>query len=269
MQGFSLSVRTRVAADEAVQNARALLQAYTRTWILGGNSTDERPDQARARRHLGRRTGSQRLWLELTERRGGASTAPSVSVSAERRPQQQAAREHQERRHDQDRHRRQLRAEPVPGRRRQDRQGMDVDLFNAVAHEVRRQDRVAARPTSPASSPASQGKKYDMGISSFTINDERMKQVNMVSYFYAGTQWATRRRATRRASTPTMPCGKNIAVQNSTVQETRRPAGAAEEVRQQPDQRPVRQGPGARPPPPWSPARPTPCWPTPRSSRTR
>ena len=35
------------------------------------------------------------------------------------------------------------------------------------------------------------GKKYDMGISSFTINPERMKQVNMVSYFRAGTQWAT------------------------------------------------------------------------------
>ena len=35
------------------------------------------------------------------------------------------------------------------------------------------------------------GKKYDMGISSFTINPERMKEVDMVSYFNAGTQWAT------------------------------------------------------------------------------
>ena len=30
-----------------------------------------------------------------------------------------------------------------------------------------------------------------MGISSFTINAERMKEVDMVSYFNAGTQWAT------------------------------------------------------------------------------
>ena len=69
-------------------------------------------------------------------------------------------------------------------------QGMDVDVFNAVA---------PSSGSRPSGNPADfgsiingvNGKKYDMGISSFTINDERMKQVNMVSYFNAGTQWAT------------------------------------------------------------------------------
>ena len=34
--------------------------------------------------------------------------------------------------------------------------------------------------------------KYDIGVSSFTINDKRKQQVNMVSYYNAGTQWADR-----------------------------------------------------------------------------
>ena len=63
------------------------------------------------------------------------------------------------------------------------------------------------------------GNKYDMGISSFTINDERMKQVNMVSYFKAGTQWAPQP-GNPKGVDPDNACGKNIAVQTGTVQET-------------------------------------------------
>jgi len=68
--------------------------------------------------------------------------------------------------------------------------GMDVDLFNAVAQQfgvtVEWQpagfDTIIAGVTSG---------KYDVGVSSFTINDKRKQQVNMVSYFNAGTQWAS------------------------------------------------------------------------------
>ena len=62
------------------------------------------------------------------------------------------------------------------------------------------------------------GKKYDMGISSFTINPERMKQVNMVSYFSAGTQWATAK-GNPKGVDPDNACGKNIAVQSNTTQD--------------------------------------------------
>jgi len=62
------------------------------------------------------------------------------------------------------------------------------------------------------------GSKYDLGISSFTINDERLSAVNMVSYFQAGTAWAV------KAGNPTNfsledICGRSIGVQTGTVQE--------------------------------------------------
>ena len=63
------------------------------------------------------------------------------------------------------------------------------------------------------------GKKYDIGISSFTINDERKKEVTMVSYFSAGTQWATAK-GNPKGVDPEKACGKTIAVQTDTVQDT-------------------------------------------------
>ncbi len=97
-------------------------------------------------------------------------------------------------------------------------QGMDVDLFNAVAAKLGiKTEWQPADFTSIITGV--QGKKYDIGISSFTINDERKQQVTMVSYFSAGTQWAT------AAGNPDAfdienACGKTIAVQTGTVQET-------------------------------------------------
>jgi polar amino acid transport system substrate-binding protein len=97
-------------------------------------------------------------------------------------------------------------------------QGMDIDLFNAVAAKFGvKADWQSADFTSIITGV--QGKKYDIGISSFTINDERKQQVTMVSYFSAGTLWAT------AAGNPDSfdienPCGKTIAVQTGTVQET-------------------------------------------------
>ena len=60
--------------------------------------------------------------------------------------------------------------------------------------------------------------KYDLGVSSFTINDERLQQVLMVSYFSAGTQWATAA-GNPKGVDPENPCGKTIAVQKATVQD--------------------------------------------------
>ena len=120
-------------------------------------------------------------------------------------------------------------------------QGMDVDVFNAVAAKFG--VKTEWHPADFGSIiNGVNGKKYDMGISSFTINPERMKQVNMVSYFRAGTQWATAK-GNPKGVDPDNACGKNIAVQSNTVARDGRPAGAPEEVRQQQDQRLVLQGP--------------------------
>jgi polar amino acid transport system substrate-binding protein len=97
-------------------------------------------------------------------------------------------------------------------------QGFDVDLFNAVAAKFGVKTEWEPADFSSIITGV-QGKKYDIGISSFTINDQRKKQVNMVSYFSAGSQWATAK-GNPKGVDPENSCGKNIAVQTGTVQET-------------------------------------------------
>ena len=95
-------------------------------------------------------------------------------------------------------------------------EGMDVDVFNAVAQKFgMKVDWV------PASFPSIilgvDSGKYDVGVSSFTINPDRKKKVNMVSYFNAGTQWAVLKGNPKKVN-PDNACGLNIGVQKGTVQ---------------------------------------------------
>ena len=96
--------------------------------------------------------------------------------------------------------------------------GFDVDLFNAVAAKLGVKTEWQSA-VFDAIIPGLQSGKYEMGISSFTINDERKKQVNMVSYFSAGTQWGTKK-GNPAGVNPDDACGKKVAVQTATVQET-------------------------------------------------
>jgi polar amino acid transport system substrate-binding protein len=97
-------------------------------------------------------------------------------------------------------------------------QGFDVDLFNQVAAKFG--VKTEWEPSKFGSIITGvNGKKYDMGISSFTINSDRLKEVDMVSYFNAGTQWATQP-GNPKGVDPDNACGKNVAVQTGTVQET-------------------------------------------------
>ena len=96
-------------------------------------------------------------------------------------------------------------------------QGFDVDLFNAVAQQFGlKTEWVPANFDSII--VGVQSGKYDIGISSFTINDKRKEQVNMVSYFNAGTQWAAAPGNPKKVD-PQKPCGLKVAVQKGTVQE--------------------------------------------------
>ena len=59
--------------------------------------------------------------------------------------------------------------------------GWDVDLFNAVAAKLGL--KTEWQPSKFADIiPGLQSGKYETGVSSFTINDQRKQQVNMVSY---------------------------------------------------------------------------------------
>ena len=92
--------------------------------------------------------------------------------------------------------------------------GFDVDLFNAVAGKLGLK---AVWQSSKFDDiiPGVGSGKYNVGVSSFTINADREKQVTMVSYFSAGTQWAAKAGA---SVDPANACGKKVAVQTGTVQ---------------------------------------------------
>jgi polar amino acid transport system substrate-binding protein len=94
--------------------------------------------------------------------------------------------------------------------------GWDVDLFDAVAKKfgVTVEWQPAGFDTIIT---GVQGGKYDIGVSSFTINDQRKQQVNMVSYFNAGTLWATAKGNPKGVNADDA-CGKTVAVQKGTVQ---------------------------------------------------
>ena len=96
--------------------------------------------------------------------------------------------------------------------------GFDVDLFNAVAAKLglKTEWQSAAFDTII---PGVQSGKYEAGVSSFTINPDRKQQVNMVSYFSAGTQWGTKT-GNPNGVQPDNACGKKVAVQTNTVQDT-------------------------------------------------
>jgi polar amino acid transport system substrate-binding protein len=92
--------------------------------------------------------------------------------------------------------------------------GFDVDLFKAVAGKLGLKPEFQSSKFDDIIPGVSSG-KYDIGVSSFTINADRLKEVTMVSYFSAGTQWAQKKGG---SVDPNNACGKKIAVQTGTVQ---------------------------------------------------
>jgi polar amino acid transport system substrate-binding protein len=94
--------------------------------------------------------------------------------------------------------------------------GFDVDLMNAVAAtlgltpEYRESDFAKIIPSI-------QGGTFNVGMSSFTDTKEREATVDFVTYFSAGTQWAQKVGA---GIDPNNACGKKVAVQATTYQET-------------------------------------------------
>ncbi|BBY29829.1 ABC transporter substrate-binding protein [Mycolicibacterium sediminis] len=94
--------------------------------------------------------------------------------------------------------------------------GFDVDLMNAIAGtlgltpEYREADFAKIIPSI-------QGDSFNVGMSSFTDTKEREQTVDFVTYFSAGTQWAQKVGA---GINPTDACGKKVAVQATTYQDT-------------------------------------------------
>ncbi len=92
--------------------------------------------------------------------------------------------------------------------------GFDVDLGTAIARKL---GLTAEFQESKFDNIIpSLGSKYELGMSSFTDSKEREKAVDFVTYFVAGTAWA----AKDASLDPNNACGKRVAVQTGTVQET-------------------------------------------------
>ena len=94
--------------------------------------------------------------------------------------------------------------------------GMDVELFDAVAAKLGLKTEWAPTGFDQIILGVGSG-KYDVGVSSFTINADRMKVATMVSYFKAGTQWVVAKGNPEKVD-PDNACGKKAAVQKATVQ---------------------------------------------------
>jgi polar amino acid transport system substrate-binding protein len=107
-------------------------------------------------------------------------------------------------------------AEFLGGADGQTPQGYDVDLAKAIGATLGL--KVKVQTAEFTSILPALGSKYDLGISSFTINADRLKAVNLVSYFNAGTLWAVQKGNPKKFSLDDI-CGKNIGVQTGTVEE--------------------------------------------------
>ncbi len=94
--------------------------------------------------------------------------------------------------------------------------GWDVDLANAMAaklglkadYQISGFDKII---------PSITGGTYNIGVSSFTDNAEREKQVDFVNYYNAGIQWA---QLIGKTVDQANACGLTVAVQATTVEET-------------------------------------------------
>lgn len=94
--------------------------------------------------------------------------------------------------------------------------GFDTDVISAVAAKLGLK---AAFTPAPFDSviPGVQSGKTETAISSFTINADREKQVNMVSYFQGSTHWLVKSGNPAKIDIENT-CGKKVAVQKATTQ---------------------------------------------------
>jgi len=94
--------------------------------------------------------------------------------------------------------------------------GWEVELGNAMAAKL------GLEPEYQISSfdkilPSVTGGTYDIGLSSFTDNEERENVVDFVNYYEAGIQWA---QPIGGNVDPANACGLTVAVQATTYEET-------------------------------------------------
>ncbi len=94
--------------------------------------------------------------------------------------------------------------------------GMDVDLGTAIAQKLGLTARFV-NGSFDGLIPGLSAGRYELLMSSFTINTDRLQEVHMVSYFSAGTALAVPKGNPDQLSVEKL-CGRSVAVQKGTIQ---------------------------------------------------
>ena len=103
--------------------------------------------------------------------------------------------------------------------------GYDIDIIGAVAKVMDLE--VDVQSSSFDAIIPGIGSRYEVGISSFTINPDRLESVNMVSYFMAGSQFAVQAGNPSDVDIENL-CGVRVGVQTATIQQEELEAATAE-----------------------------------------
>jgi len=106
--------------------------------------------------------------------------------------------------------------EYLAGQDGQTPEGIDVDLAKAMGAKLGLE--IDFQTSAFDAIMPSLGTKFDLGISAFSITQERMKVVNFVSYAESGNLWAVKA-GNPAAFDPADYCGRVIAVQSGTWHE--------------------------------------------------
>ncbi|MDO5048972.1 MAG: ABC transporter substrate-binding protein [Actinomycetaceae bacterium] len=94
--------------------------------------------------------------------------------------------------------------------------GYDIEIIKALAKVMGLSEGTTTHAEFPTIIP-SLGTKFDVGASSFTITEERLEQVNMVSYVEVGSSYAVKK-GNPSGFDPADVCGTTLGVQTGTYQ---------------------------------------------------
>ncbi len=97
--------------------------------------------------------------------------------------------------------------------------GMDADLMNALGAVMGLKVKIVNQ-TFDSIIPGLAAGKYDVGASSFTDTKEREKTVDFVDYFIAGESFFTKASAGVSINGLSDLCGKSVAVEKGTTEES-------------------------------------------------
>ena len=98
-------------------------------------------------------------------------------------------------------------------------QGIDVDLCDAIAKEMKRSGCEFQNVTFDGLIPAMKAKRFDVIFSAMSDTAERQKSVDFIDYFTVGTSIIVKKGNPEKIQSLDDLCGKTIGVQRGTTQE--------------------------------------------------